>query len=171
MKRLLKNKKGQAAVEFIFVALVIFFFLFFLLSISIVLTVSTYIDYATFMAARTYKAGASGEDIQKRNAETVFNSYFDKIQGLARRPTLSFGDTEESNPNTSGITATYQMDLFYIPPLFIGGSSPSQISLSTETHLGRDPSFKECQSFFRGFAQRFGVNDGRFVDGMEDNGC
>ena len=51
------NEKGQSAIEFIVVVVVVFFFLLFYLSFSITLIASEYVDYATFMAARTYKSG------------------------------------------------------------------------------------------------------------------
>src|SRR5205085_145667 len=91
------NEKGQAAIEFIAIAVVLFFFLLFFLSLSIVLVVSDYIEYATFMAARTYKSGASRQAIQQRNAQIVFNTYFEKIQGIARKPNLDFIRTDENN--------------------------------------------------------------------------
>ena len=150
----------------------LFFFLLFFLSLSILLVVSDYIEYATYMAARTYKSGASRQAIQQRNAQIVFNAYFDKIQGIARRPNLDFIRTEENNVRTEGILASYDMDLFYLPPVFAGAlTPPSRIRLNAEAHLGRDPSHDECRAFFNQFAGRAGVNDDAIIEMMEDNGC
>ncbi len=168
----LKNKRGQAAIEFVAISVVLFFFLLFFLSLSILLVVSDYIEYATFMAARTYKSGASRQVIQQRNAQIVFNAYFDKIQGIARRPNLDFVRTDQNNVRTEGILASYDMDLFYLPPVFAGAlTPPSRIRLNSEAHLGRDPSHEECRAFFNQFGQRAGVDDPNILEMMEDNGC
>lgn len=172
LRRTKKGQSGQAAIEFIAISVVLFFFLLFFLSISILFVVSDYIEYATFMAARTYKSGASRQPIQQRNAEIVFNSYFDKVQGIARRPNLEFIRTEEDNVRTEGLMASYDIDMFYLPPVFVGGGgTPSRIRLNSEAHLGRDPSHEECRSFFTGFGQRVGVTDPNILEMMEDNGC
>lgn len=141
------------------------------MSISILLVVSDYLEYATFMAARTYKAGASRPEIQQRNAELVFNSYFEKIQGIAKRPSLEFMRTEQDNVRTEGLVASYDMDMFYLPPVFSGTEVPSRIRLNSEAHLGRDPSAEECRAFFTGFASKAGISDGAFISMMDDTGC
>jgi hypothetical protein len=171
-KKTKKSQRGQAAIEFIAISIVLFFFLFFFLSVSILFVVSDYIEYATFMAARTYKSGASRQPIQQRNAEIVFKSYFDKIQGIARRPNLDFIRTEPDNVRTEGLLASYDIDLFYLPPIFAGSTTtPSRIRLNSEAHLGRDPSHEECRAFFTKFGERVGVADANFIEMMEDNGC
>lgn len=171
-KKHLKDRKGQAAVEFMMVAVVLFFFLLFFLSLSILLVVSEYIDYATFMAARTYKTGASRETKQRENAKLVFDTYTNKIQGIARNIKLEFDvRTDPNSTQTAGLLATYDMDLFYLPPIFSKTRNPSRISLSAESHLGRDPSFEECQNFFLGFIRRAGAGFESVAEQMEDNGC
>jgi hypothetical protein len=167
-----KSEKGQAAIEFIAIAVVLFFFLLFFLSISLLLVVSDYVEYATFMAARTYKAGASREAKQRENAQLVFDSYFSKIQGIARRPNLEFIRTEQDNVRTEGILSSYDIDLFYLPPVFVGSTGvPSRIRLNSESHLGRDPSFEECRAFFESFGSRNGIASEALIEMMEDNGC
>jgi hypothetical protein len=169
---------GQAAIEFIMIVVVLFFFLFFLVSIAVVIVVSEYIEYATFMAARTYKAGFSNEARQESNAKLVFDKYFEKVQGIARAPRLEFRRAEEGNEQTAGVLARYDMDLFYMPPLFgPGDMPPSRISLVSESHLGRDPSFDEvCNpqagSFFINLLNQFGIqNPETYAEQMDDNGC
>lgn len=178
VRGMLKNKKGQSAIEFIVVVLVVFFFLFFYLSISMVLVVSQYVDYATFMAARTLKSGYASERAQRANAEEVFRAYTQNVVGgglLRTRPTLSFPEAEPGDPRTAGVVATYDLDLFYLPPIFIRGVNiPSRITLTSESFLGRDPSSEDCLNFFEDFASRFNLGiqrgDGAF-DGLEDTGC
>ncbi len=173
-----RSDRGQAAVEFMMIVVVLFFFLFFLLSLSIVIIVSEYIEYSAFMAARTYKAGFSNEARQEANAKLIFDKYFEKVQGIARAPKLEFKRAEPGNEQTAGLLVRYDMDLFYLPPLFgPGPTPPSRISLVTESHLGRDPSFDEvCNpqagSFFINLLNQFGIqNSDVIAEQMDDNGC
>lgn len=179
--------KGQAAIEFIVVVLVIFFFLFFFLSLSIALVVSDYIEYATFMAARTYKSGFSNQAFQQQYATEVFNTYFEKVQGIARNPQLRFVQTDPIDPGTddgsfqrmgaqsAGLDVRYDIDLFYLPPIFVTNNGPiSRIELQAEAQLGRDPGILECRAYFDKLANDlgFGISGIRaLVNQMEDNGC
>ena len=167
-----KNQEGQAAIEFIVSMLVIFFFLLFMLSLSILLVVSDYVEYATFMAARTYKAGASQIGKQEEHAEIVFNAYVDKIRGIARNFDVRFV-RDPSDEQAAGMVVDYDIDMFYLPPIFMGNASPpSTIRLSSEAHLGRDPAFQDCQGFFNNIAgQLFGIDNSNLVEQLADNGC
>ena len=173
MKR--RQHRGQAAIEFMVVMLVIFFFLLLFLSFSLMLVVSEYMDYATFMAARTYKAGAGDRTNQQANAETVFNQYtrFITGNGLARNVTLNFTDAQANNEQTGGATASYDLDMFYLPPVFTGNNAvPSRIRLSSETFLGREVGVFECKNFFAQFVRSLNIpNMDRFTEEMDDNGC
>lgn len=167
----LKGNGGQSAIEFIAVVLVVFFFLFFIMSTAFVLVVSDYLDYATFMAARTYKTGSSSENQQRTNARIVWQSYVERLSGLLRSNAIDFVLLDPNNVRTSGVVTSYQMDLFYLPPLFSKLRQPSIITLNSEAHLGRDPSFEECSGFFIDFAGSIGFGDANLAAQMEDNGC
>jgi Flp pilus assembly protein TadG len=177
MKRGFKQRgageKGQSAIEFIVVVVVLLFFLLFFLSFSILLVVSDYVEYATFMAARTYKSMYSTQAVQERNARTVFQSYTRNIQGLARNLNLEFVDGGQRGDQAAGVKATYTLDMFYLPPLFVPTGFPgSAVTLSTETRLGRDPANEDCSNYFTRFVGRFGLGiDPRYVNLMDDNGC
>jgi hypothetical protein len=167
-----RSRSGQSAIEFTIVVVVVLFFLLFFLSLSILLVVSEYVEYATFMSARTYKSMFSSKDVQQQNARLVFQSYMDKVQGIARNPQLTF--VEGDNPQSAGVVAQYNIDLFYLPPVFMPfGVPPSRITLKTETRLGRDPAFQDCSNYFDAFAQRMGLNiqGTNFLTQMDDNGC
>jgi hypothetical protein len=168
-----KNQSGQAAIEFLVCILVIFFFLLFYLSMCILLVTSEYMDYATFMAARTYKSGYGSEASQEANARIVFDAYTQKIQGVARNFTLSFIQTDPQDPQTGGVEASYDIDMFYLPPIFVTGEQPpSRIRLTAEAHLGREPGFEECLNYFAEFTNRLGIpNMGAISEDMDDNGC
>lgn len=157
------NQRGQSAVEFMIVTLVIFFFLLFYMSLTVTLVASEYVDYATFMAARTYKSASFSRQIQQQQASNVFNQYLNPINSIVLSPKIDF--------NENGVQSSYQVDLFYLPPLFVtSGSPPSRIELRSETILGRDPSLGECKNFFLNFANAF-ADGANFAYLMEDNGC
>jgi len=163
-------------IEFIIVVIVVLFFLVFLLSSAMLLVISDYVEYATFMAARTYKSGFSREPIQRANAETVFRAYFQYVDGLARNPKLEFYPEDANNQHDGGLIVSYEMDAFYLPPLFLLGEVVDpRITLTAEAHLGRDPSFEEvcgASGFFGDFVQKAGVNNaGNIAEQMDDNGC
>ncbi|MBM4316088.1 MAG: hypothetical protein FJ116_01245 [Deltaproteobacteria bacterium] len=168
------NEKGQSAIEFIVVVVVVFFFLLFYLSFSITLVASEYVDYATFMAARTYKSGNIDRDSQEEAARRVFTQYLSPVESIIRKPQLNFSPTNVAF-QTEGVTATYEVDLFYLPPVFIkdGSAPPSRLPLSSQTLLGRDPPLTECLNFFQNFVGTMGLNVGNtfLVNLMDDNGC
>ncbi|MBM4303666.1 MAG: hypothetical protein FJ112_05005 [Deltaproteobacteria bacterium] len=168
------NEKGQSAIEFIVVVVVVFFFLLFYLSFSITLVASEYVDYATFMAARTYKSGNIDRDSQEEAARRVFTQYLSPVESIIRKPQLTFSPTNVPF-QTEGVTATYEVDLFYLPPVFIkdGSAPPSRLPLSSQTLLGRDPPLTECLNFFQSFVGAMGLNVGNtfLVNLMDDNGC
>lgn len=171
MKRL--NRKGQAAIEFTVVIIVVLFFLLFFLSLAMTLVLSDYIEYATFMAARTYKTAFSTEEFQRQYAQAVFRGYVDKVDGLAKNIELNFVQTDPQDAHTSGVVATYEVDLFYLPPFFLPIQVPSRISLQAESILGRDPTFSECLNFFNNFTRQtgLGLEGTSLVSAMDDNGC
>lgn len=167
-----QNQGGQAAVEFLISMVVIFFFLFFYLSLCVLMVASEYIDYATFMAARTFKAAYFDRSEQENNARRVFNNYVNRIEGIARNFDLQPVQLDPSDEQTWGLVASYDIDLFYLPPLFVPGERVSTIRLTSEAHLGRDPGFDECRNYFRTFLQTLSVgNVEQLIDDMEDNGC
>lgn len=174
LKRRLRNRKGQSAIEFIVIVVVLLFFLLFFMSLSIMFVVSDYIEYAAFMSARTYKSMFSSREVQERNARTVFDSYTNKIQGIARNMQLSFLDGDDRGDQGAGVRASYEIDLFYMPPLFIPDGFPgSRVTLTTETRLGRDPAYEDCLNYFQEFSSKLGLGiDGTgFLSQMDDNGC
>ncbi|NDC23393.1 MAG: hypothetical protein EBZ49_04610 [Proteobacteria bacterium] len=175
LKRL-KNKKGQTAVEFIIICLVVFFFLVFFLSLAFVLVLSQYMDYATFMTARTYKAahGDSGSQVSK--AQAVFEAYVAPVRGSGLVRNISNLEFTKINPGdranrSEGVRVSYDVNLFYLPPLFAKNKVDSVITLTSESFLGRDPNLDECMGFFKDFTSRLGIDVRDLVSRMEDNGC
>lgn len=177
----IRKKEGQTAVEFIIVCLVVFFFLLFFLSLSFVLILSQYMDYATFMAARTYKAAHGDIQEQRQQAQDVFRKYTALVQGSGLIKSVSELQFIKVDPRgrdnqTEGVRAQYSLDLFYLPPLFINGRAPaSGITLTSESFLGRDPNYEECTDFFKRFTRQLGIQmqfgNADYSARMEDNGC
>lgn len=170
----LNNRRGQSAIEFMVVVIVLLFFLLFFLSLAILFVVSDYIEYATFMSARTYKSMFSSRAVQERNARLVFDSYVNRVQGIARNFNVEYVDGDDRGDQGAGVRSSYEIDLFYMPPLFIPDGFPgSRITLTTETRLGRDPAYEDCINYFREFSNRLGLGiDGtNYLSQMDDNGC
>ncbi|MBI4404918.1 MAG: pilus assembly protein [Deltaproteobacteria bacterium] len=169
-----RSRTGQAAIEFIMVVVVVFFFLFFFLSTSIVLVVSNYMDYATFMAARTLKTGYSNPARQMALAESVFRSYVEKIGAIVKGTTLTQISVDPSDLNTAGLEASYRINRYFLPPVYLPGSEYNAIlTLQSEAHLGRDPSMEECKNYFKNLTSRFGISISNelYWENMDDNGC
>jgi len=170
----LRDQRGQSAIEFIVIVIVVLFFLMFFLSLAILLVVSDYVEYATFMTARTYKSMFASQESQERFSRDVFNAYTQKINGIARNFRLEYVNGPPGDEQSSGVRASYDIDMFYLPPIFIPENiPPSVIRLQTESRLGREPSGNECQQFFLNFSQRFGlgIEGTKILSGMDDNGC
>jgi len=177
----LKNERGQTAVEFIVVVVVVFFFLLFFLSLAFVLVLSQYMDYATFMAARTYKAAHGDPLNQQQKARAVFDQYVQPVLSTSLVKSVSPLVFIQATPGgreyfSEGVRATYTLNFFYLPPLFVTGRQPSSlITLTSENFLGRDPNYEECFSFFEAFTERFGIvmksGGADLTSRMEDNGC
>lgn len=188
MKRKGKNQGGQAAVEFIIVCVVVFFFLFFFLSICMAMVLSEYAEYATFMAARTYKAAFTAEVNQREYAQRVFNSYF-FVNGQPNQPKIPTTLIDNiniqfdpggprGNLTTGGVRARFQVPFFYLPPLFLppppgGIGSANKLTLTTESYLGREPTLTEVQADFQKIVEsrklNFDSNSSLLLQ-MDDNG-
>lgn len=176
----LKEKKGQSAVEFVVVSMIVFFFLLFFLSLAFTLILSQYMDYATFMAARTYKAAHSSPENQREKARSVFNAYVQPVRANALIKSVSELQFLKADPGgrdhqSEGVRVSYEVNLFYLPPLFAKDQISSTLTLTSESFLGRDPTIQECKGFFSQFANRVGINlrsgSGDLTSRMEDNGC
>lgn len=181
-------------VEFMIAVIVIMFFLFLMLSLSILMVTSEYMEYAAFMAARTYRTGYSTASSQATRARLVAQQYAVNVANLLSNGASGVnievidGDAGPrlNNPvgdqggGMAGVRIRYRIPLFYLPPVFAGTFIDPNINLTTESFYGRDPSAEEAcgdNGFFQQFLQNTpGVNlngsDAAAVASqMEDNGC
>lgn len=138
-----------------------------------------YVHYATFMSARAYLSGGIDEQDQESRAKEVIVRMLKRSAGqtgVERFPSIARagegGDPPgfelRNVPNGDrdlswerGVRYTFQSRLF---PLTLGGSgrgpaSANVLTLTSESWLGREPTFSACQGEMR---KRKGVFD---------NGC
>ena len=164
MKR--KNEKGQSTVEFVLVFLPLMAISFFLFQLAAVFGYGNYAHYATFMAARAYLAAGPREDDQVQRAKDVVirvlkksvgQSGVDRWAGVAQGVKGS-GDPQGAqigsgalyapgDPSFSwqlGVRYTFRSRLFMIP-LFGSGKSTNSVVLTSESWLGREPTYGECK--------------------------
>lgn len=188
MKKRIKNQSGQAAIEFIVVVVVVFFFLLFYLSLCMGMVLSEYVEYATFMAARTYKAAYTGPNNQREYADRAFRNYF-YFQGRPDQPKipetlLKVGSPqfEDGGPRgdqkTAGVRVDYEVPFFYLPPIFLPPADQSEIGNSTKltltarSYLGREPTLEEVKGAMQRIAgdKKLFDSTSKLIEQMDDNG-
>jgi hypothetical protein len=181
--RIKKSESGQSTVEFALTMILVSSFIFLFFQISMVMGVSSYVQYATFMAARAYLAAGPSADDQRTRARTVIqqmlkssgNATQDRLSSIIKGeggndgtvPGLSFDAdqfkaTDRNYSWMRGIRYSFKGRVFLMP-IGKGGTSQKNLptlSLTSETFLGKEPSTQECQAEMK--------NRG---DGILDNGC
>jgi len=159
------REAGQSTIEFALTLILLMSFTMFFLRLSLMFGFGNYVHYATFMAARAYLA-AGADGTQEKRAEQVILAMLkksvntpgvDKFPMIAKGhgggnvPGLAFDHEryEPGNPALSwmrGVRYTFRSRLFLIP--FGGAGSVgnlNEIELTSESWLGREPSYSECQ--------------------------
>lgn len=183
MKRQRDDESGQATMEFALTMLLLMGFVFFFLQFSLVSAVGNYIQYATFMGARAYLSAGSDPEEQRIRAREVMVRAVKKSTGqggLDRWPILARGvagqgepagvlvgpgpnysDKRDKNFNwQEGVRYVFRSRLFLMP--LLGDGSGGTLDLTSESWLGREPTYQEC---LRDVQSR---SNGRMV---LDNGC
>jgi hypothetical protein len=181
-----KATEGQSTVEFALTMTLFMGFTFFLLRVCLVFSFGNYVQYATFMAARSYlSAGKDVSDQEKRARfvlgymlkRSAYQTRADKFPSIAKGfkgadsdfPGLDLGPGSlyrEGSDDTLwmlGVRYTFTSKLF---PIAIGklkgaGSAEAkgEIELTSESWLGKEPSADECISAMEQ------------INGIFDNGC
>ena len=177
--RIFVNKNsGQSTVEFaltlsLFLAFVLFYF-----QVCMVMAFGSYVQYATFMAARAYKAANQSPQDQIERATQVLTGLvklsvsqpnLDRFASVARGvggnsdvPGLFVNPPSEYQPNNrafswmQGIRYTFRSSIFLIPLSGTGpagqsqtalGAGVNQLTLTSESWLGKETSYSECRAF------------------------
>jgi hypothetical protein len=182
-----KRKKGQSTVEFIFVFIAFIFFLSLSYNTVVSFAVYQYLSYATFMSARAYQAGREDPNSQLEAATRTMQIYVPNVTpgssptpfGFSSKRTLatitSF-TTPSVNSEFGDVNKPFVLE-FEVPLITVplGQDLKKEfgtIKLKTQSNLGREPTQKECQSFFQKFFSNFSRGSSLHTwEGMEDNGC
>jgi hypothetical protein len=177
------DKKGQSTLEFALTLMLLMGFVLFYLQLSMMMAFGNYVHYATFMSARALlSAGPDNSDQEARAQEVLVRMV--KRRGSAgqdRFPMIAKGEGQGDVPGAKfsppsqfkptdpalswmqGVRYTFRSRLFLMPMGGGGRSAAAQtansVSLTSESWLGREPSYQECQDAM-----------GK-VKGIFDNGC
>lgn len=166
-KQCKKNSSGQATIEFALTILLVMAFTFFFLQLSMTMAFGNFAHYATFMAARAYQAASFSTEDQKDRALQTLASMVKKSTtqtGIDRFPGIAKGiggdgtmngayigegaEFDPENPDYSwllGVRYTFKSRLFVLP---LGrGASASDLTLTSESWLGREPTHEECKDY------------------------
>jgi hypothetical protein len=151
-KRNRNNQQGQAIVEFALTLILLSSFVLFIYQLAMFFAVSSYIQYATFMSARTFFAASDSKQTQMENAKTVFRGMMDhrEFKGFIKPvdgedPQVNFAE----NPTERGLSwkdgVSYQFKgKIPLAPFGITGDD-AWINLTSESWLGREPTYFECK--------------------------
>lgn len=170
-KALLRNQEGQATVEFALTMILLLSFVLFYIQLSLVFAWGNFAHYATFMSARAYLASGPDPGEQADRAKAVIEAMVKKGQsgssqdrlpmvarGIASGPGgdgsgIEIGGGSQFNASArnlswmEGVRYTFKSRLFLIPfgrPDKSANKSANSVTLTSESWLGREPSYKEC---------------------------
>lgn len=178
------KESGQSLVEFALSIFLVFGLLFFFIQLSLTLSWGNYVQYATYMSARAYLSGGTSKGDQLQRAKDVLVRMVKRgvVSNEDRFPMIAQGiegedDTvkgasigggpgfDPGNYDLSwmqGVRYTFRSRLFVLPigrPGTPPNASSGQAVLTSESWLGRDPTYQECLATVRG------------LKGQIDNGC
>jgi hypothetical protein len=171
----MKKKAGQSTLEFILVSVLFFSFTFFHFKLSVLLAFGNYVHYATFMAARALLSGGSSEAEQMDSARTVITKMLkgqggDRFKAIAKEdgPGIQVGSSSRLNRQERSLTWLYGVrysfkgKLFMISPGKAGSlkDQDNQLSLVSESWLGREVSDEECTTYIQTQSAAFELDNG-----------
>ena len=189
-KRGQANKRGQGTVELVLTMFAFFTILFMYVQLAFSMAVGNFLHYATFMAARAFLPGRESVSDQKKAANVYFTRLLGesgtRFKGIAKPvETDGGGDVagtfvgqssrvklgNSASRDTAweqGATFKFKVKM-YMLPLIKGGKKgeANEVTLESETWLGRDPSEQECLKILDGRAKKAGIKG--VV--LYDNGC
>lgn len=178
------RESGQSLVEFALSIFLVFGLLFFFVQLSLVLSWGNYVQYATFMSARAYLSGGVSKSDQTQRAKDVLIRMVKRgsLSNADRFPMIAqgFGGDDDTVKGSSigggptfdpgnydlswmqGVRYTFRSRLFVLPvgrPGAPPDASKGQAVLTSESWLGRDPTYQDCLATMRQ------------LKGQIDNGC
>lgn len=178
------GEEGQSTIEFALVLFLLMSFLLFYVQLALMMGYGNYAHYATFMAARAYLSAGPSQADQIQRAQTVIVRMVKKgpgQEGVDRFPSIAraTGDGDPTGVQIAapdnfdpgdrnlswlqGVRYSFKSRLFLIPLGTGSGAaasvSNSAVTLKSESWLGREPDYDECQMDLKPKA------------GIFDNGC
>lgn len=179
----LLDQAGQSTLEFALTLFLLMAFLLFYVQLALMMGYGNYAHYATFMAARAYLAAGPSKSDQTERAKAVITRMIKRgpgqetadrfpsiaraegggdIKGVEISEPGNFSPTDTNLSWLQGVRYSFKSRLFTIPvgtgPAASGGQRASEVILKSESWLGREPSFQDCQGELKG-------------KGIFDNGC
>lgn len=187
-----KNEEGQAVIELALTILFSFSLALFVIQLAMAFAFGSFVQYGTFMSARAYLSGGRDPGDQVARAENVLSRVVKRgpaNMGMDRFPFLAMGDGavggagqirgaeigngsnfDRNNPDLSwmqGVRYTFRTRLFWVP---LNGSGTQNSGtnasynwkLTSESWLGRDPTYVECRMY---------MSQGGGSGWIYDNGC
>jgi hypothetical protein len=182
-KRGSEGEGGQSTVEFALTLMFLMSFVFFFFQLSMVFGVGNYIHYATFMSARALLASGPSQEDQFARARDVMIAMVKSQDGNGDRFStvakgtgegepkgLRIGKGEQYSPDDAalsweqGVRYRFRSRLFVIPfgrkPAQDGERSPNVVTLESQSWLGREPAYDECQAEMVGREQGWAFDNG-----------
>lgn len=169
IKKTLTNEKGILTLDFIFASLLVFGLSTVIFSFGMTLSTAEVVQYMSFAAARDYSLAHLNQDKQRQRGEEHFNRLatnpiFSSLLNIGwfKVQNVKIGDfNTEYNPeveyeNFVGARIPFSAPILYkrIPLVGSTGPDPEAFQTNIQSFLGRDPTFKECQSFMSQRAQQ-----------------
>lgn len=176
-----KKESGQSLIEFILTLFSFMTILFMVVQVSLGFGVANYIQYATFMTARSLLSSGTTEQEQIQRAQGVLRKFVgengNRFQGIVRAgeegdpPGGFVGGTPLARGSLGkpaardqaweqGATFKFKARLYMLPMVRSRSGTQNFVELESQTWLGREPSEQECQKYV---TERKGITI--------DNGC
>lgn len=171
--RAIQNQSGQSTIEFILTLFLVFGIIIFFVQLAFTMAIGNYIQYATFMAARTYMAGGTSIDDQEDRTREVLIKMVkasEAASGIDRWPMIEGidGNSDVSGADIGkglqfrereidelswqvGVRYRFRSPLVLMKLGSAAGASTDRransLTLTSESWLGRHTSYQECVSF------------------------
>ena len=164
--KLTKSEKGQSTVEFALTMVLLMAFVLFFLQLTLVFAWGSYVQYATFMAARAYLAAGESPVEQEDRATAVIVRMLKggpqaagvdrlpfiargvgggQVSGMSIAPPGEFQDGVRDLSWLQGVRYRFESRLFLLPLAGRSEGGVNSVTLESESWLGREPSSLECQ--------------------------
>jgi len=185
------NQEGQTTIEFSLTFVLIMLVVLFFIRLSLFFAYSSYAQYATFMASRAYLSGGAVKSDQETRARFVITQMVKEGRGNKDRwPVIAEAAGGKNDGDLTGIligpgdqlqqedgqsNLSWQVGVryrfkgkFHLGP-FGGDKKSDEVTLTSESWLGRETTDEECFQRLDEMSQAGGdVSNARL---LIDNGC